>query len=483
MSISGTIQIPDKKKSKRTYTHSTSSFVCENVQFDFESEYPEAYKAAFNVAAKNIKDEYIENQEAEESDIEFGIITADEAEYSKPFDVAEHILEIQSEAQRYLRILAEIPDKIIVTFDGDFSVDNLNANDIKIALRKQCNNIPIISVGNVSAPRSSDILRYETYENAKKMMNSSDYKTFLQLKNSLKDYSYNNICMIYGQLPTAKMVKGFNSWKEKYGRQVSKGTHALKIWCPMFAYLKTEKDVDKWLKTQPVSSSAKAIKKDAMMKEIAEKGKIQVIKGYNMGNVFDISQTEAVTKEGEKLGDALNLNKPLSGEIDNACNVCGAINSTIVNGKYDADIKPCSTDKESMYKCIHQYAEDIMGHAPHLVSGIKALEVSQGRLFELETLIATGMICDHIGIDEAMNKVALSMAKTLDCNNLIDGVKTEKDVSKALSEGGRAELFRKAFTRGSALAAQFEKDFDREYEGITKLFEQNKDKFDIEHDL
>lgn len=93
----------------------------------------------------------------------------------------------------------------------------------------------------------------ETPENVKQLM------TFLR---SFHDYSFANQLMIYSQRPSARMVKGFQQWKQ-LNRSVRKGEKSIKIYAPLI----------------------KTIEDDAGEKK-------RVVFGFRVVSVFDVAQTD-----------------------------------------------------------------------------------------------------------------------------------------------------------------------------------------------
>lgn len=96
-----------------------------------------------------------------------------------------------------------------------------------------------------------------------------DFKRYLDFASKFPKRSTRNQMMIYMQKPDAQLVAGLKMWN-KFGRQVNKGSKAIKVVAPI---TKKEKEID--LKTN---------------KEVEK----NVIKGYKMVNVFDVNDTKGV---------------------------------------------------------------------------------------------------------------------------------------------------------------------------------------------
>lgn len=96
-----------------------------------------------------------------------------------------------------------------------------------------------------------------------------DYKRYLDFVSKFPTRSARNQLLIFTQKPDAGLVAGLKTWN-KFGRQVNKGSKAIKIFAPI---IKKEKEIDEKTK-QEVEKS--------------------VVKGYRMVNVFDVNDTNGV---------------------------------------------------------------------------------------------------------------------------------------------------------------------------------------------
>ncbi|MCM3603148.1 thrombospondin type 3 repeat-containing protein [Robertmurraya korlensis] len=112
---------------------------------------------------------------------------------------------------------------------------------------------------------------YETLLKGVKEVSSDpdEYMKYLNFVSKFPKRSLRNQMLIYIQKPDAQLVAGLKTWN-KFGRQVNKGSQAIKIFAPI---TKKEKVVDE--KTQ---------------KEVEK----NVIKGFRMVNVFDVNDTNGV---------------------------------------------------------------------------------------------------------------------------------------------------------------------------------------------
>lgn len=96
-----------------------------------------------------------------------------------------------------------------------------------------------------------------------------DYMRYLNFVSKFPKRSIRNQMLIYMQKPDAHLVAGLKTWN-KFGRQVNKGSEAIKIFAPI---IKKEKEIDEKTKQE------------------VEKN---VVKGFRMVNVFDVNDTNGV---------------------------------------------------------------------------------------------------------------------------------------------------------------------------------------------
>ena len=109
-------------------------------------------------------------------------------------------------------------------------------------------------------------------DNLQTIVNNGEYEKFLKFQKNFRNYSFNNLILIYSQFPEATRVAGKATWK-KLKRELNE--NAKKIWI---------------LAPIPKSYTRK-IKKVEDGKEI-EKTEVVHYNWYKYVYVFDISQTE-----------------------------------------------------------------------------------------------------------------------------------------------------------------------------------------------
>ena len=473
--------------------HEYSSFAIKRVNFEFDKRMPEIYDEAYKKAYEIEKDELIEDMELE------GIEDYDADQIMKS---DEHQRNVKYMANKMIFDAAEIPYTIVVTFKGDLKLEQVSDEMIAKQIREKYG-LEVVSFEK-DYPHAEDILRQKTADSVGKVFESGDYKTFLKIKENLKNYSFNNTCMVYCQYPDAQAVKGFKAWKE-FDREVVKGSKAIEIWCPSFIKLSTEEQVDKYIdrimplrkitfrdmngnitEIRNANESARANKKKEIMDCIETKGSYERLTGYRTGRVFDIMQTQYIDPQtgkpdpdNDNLEEILNRDKKLRSELADAKNVVDAVNDTLLARNLLFKCK--SENSEDVYNAVYRYAKDILSNDPSSVMGIKSTEISKGALAETEVLVATGLICEHIGIEDGLDKAGLKMTEQLQPN---EALKSASSFKRYLEEGaeGRKIIFKKAFDRGSALAAEFNKEYDKNLSEILKLNskEKNVEKESIE---
>jgi antirestriction protein ArdC len=100
-------------------------------------------------------------------------------------------------------------------------------------------------------------------EGVAQLTSSQAWKSALEIRSRLHQYSFNNTWLIYLQRPTATMVAGYTTWP-KLGRFVRKGEKGIAILAPIKRKVKDDKSGEEVVKTV----------------------------GFKTAHVFDVSQTE-----------------------------------------------------------------------------------------------------------------------------------------------------------------------------------------------
>ena len=115
------------------------------------------------------------------------------------------------------------------------------------------------------------------------LFESDRFKEYLQVMSKFHNYSFNNTLLIAMQKPDATLIAGYNSWKNLFGRQVSRGAKGIKVIAP--SPYKVKKEVDK---IDPKTQKPVTDKNGKTVKEETE----ITVPAFKIVSVFDVSQTE-----------------------------------------------------------------------------------------------------------------------------------------------------------------------------------------------
>ena len=84
--------------------------------------------------------------------------------------------------------------------------------------------------------KSSQHKTKETTERLEKgimaLFEGDKFKEYLNTMSKFYNYSFNNTMLIALQKPNASLVAGFNSWENKFERNVNKGEKGIQIFAP-----------------------------------------------------------------------------------------------------------------------------------------------------------------------------------------------------------------------------------------------------------
>ena len=115
------------------------------------------------------------------------------------------------------------------------------------------------------------------------LFESDRFKEYLQVMSKFHNYSFNNTLLIAMQKPDATLIAGYNSWKNLFGRQVSRGAKGIKVIAP--SPYKVKKEIDK---IDPKTQKPVTDKNGKPVKEETE----VTVPAFKVVSVFDVSQTE-----------------------------------------------------------------------------------------------------------------------------------------------------------------------------------------------
>jgi len=128
------------------------------------------------------------------------------------------------------------------------------------------------------------------------ILTSNGYREYLRVMSRFHGYSFNNIMLIMAQRPDATRVAGFQTWRSM-GRFVKRGETGIRIMVPYRTKVSREND---------------------------ESDPYYVIRGFGIGIVFDLAQTE-----GKPLSDGLPVREP-EGEHAEAARIIAALTQHVV---------------------------------------------------------------------------------------------------------------------------------------------------------
>lgn len=125
---------------------------------------------------------------------------------------------------------------------------------------------PEVAVFDARTEKQREVLK-RLEEGTEAILTDEGFRQYLQMLGKFHRYSFANSLLIMVQNPEATLVNSYDRW-QSLNRQVRKGEQGIKIFYPKKKWI-TETDPD-----------------------TGEKEKRQILTGYGIGNVFDISQTE-----------------------------------------------------------------------------------------------------------------------------------------------------------------------------------------------
>jgi antirestriction protein ArdC len=131
--------------------------------------------------------------------------------------------------------------------------------------------------------RSLEAIHRQLQSAVERLVDSGEWRAMLEVAARFHTYSTNNQLLIYLQYPQATRVAGYRAW-QRLGHQVRKGERGIQILAPC--------------------RRVKAVEAE----DSDEPERVQVLTGFRVVHVFDISQTD-----GEELPDVTP--RRLRGEV------------------------------------------------------------------------------------------------------------------------------------------------------------------------
>lgn len=226
----------------------------------------------------------------------------------------------------------------------------------------------------------------------KQALDSERYKNFLNIMSRCHNYSYTNSILISLQNENATIVKSFTDWK-KDKVSINKNEKGIKIFCPIHRKIDIYKTDDK----------GKFILDDKGEKiKVGEKN----YTNFTIGNVFDISQTNAdrekyeLKKESNEIikskNDILSKLEKISGIKFEFKTNLGRANGLFNPNEEKIQIRANMGDIKTISTCIHEVAHSLL----HNKSNNLELSKKQ-KEFEAESIAY--VVCKNLGVDSKEN--------------------------------------------------------------------------------
>jgi hypothetical protein len=451
-------------KSKTTYkskyqiqqeTAANVDVLCSGVSFDFSS-----HPRYEDIKQYVLDETKREDEEEMEMMIEDGFISSPE-EYQSDYGTPQR--EIVERINRYMLNVTDLPtDLVLIGVDRDVAE---NEQYLLAAIAEKYG-YPVTTMKAHELSSEKDTLMQKTYDAISDVYKTDDYQKYLDLTSFWDRYSARNVAFIMAQRPNAISLKGYGGiskdgepygwWAE--GRGVASGAQSIKIWQPNMKHLKTETDVDKYLKSHPDYGKAGDTydqKKQSLMQEIAQKGFKDVIDGFRLGAVFDIMDTVPRDGKEDNLQELLNkiyLKKPLTEDMQNFPTIVECVEKAMGLQPQTLALNPNVAQQEALYLAIQDYAEKTLRTQPDSIAGIKNREPLTGDMHKMETMMSAYLVTKHLGI-KCDDKIAFEMSGIM-----------KNEMSDQMLHVGKRAMFTTAHERAANFSKQFSREFDKAFE-------------------
>lgn len=218
-------------------------------------------------------------------------------------------------------------------------------------------------------------------EGVKEVFTSENYLNYLKVMSKFYNYSFNNCLLIGMQFPNATLIAGYQTWKNKFNRQVRKGEKAIRILAPIPHKFKKE------------------IEKEDGSKEEKEINYTT----FRAVSVFDVSQTE-----GEEIP---TIAQELQGSLDDYNKLLEQLKSVSpveirfdeikggANGYYshidnNIVIDTRLSEQQTVKTLIHEIAHSILHNKE---TGEEKEADRNTKEVQAESIAYT--VCQHLGLD------------------------------------------------------------------------------------
>lgn len=237
-------------------------------------------------------------------------------------------------------------------------------------------------------------------QGVKELFESRKYKDYLTAMSKFHSYSFNNILLIFQQKPDASLIAGYNAWKTEHGRQVKRGSKAIRILAPAPYKVKIDRDrMDPDTHKPVLDENGNPVKESVEIQRPA----------FKVVNVFDVSDTEGKEIASIVAGE-------LSGNVEKYSDFFAALEKAspvpigfekIDGGSHgyyhivdkriaiNEDMSELQTLKTVIHEIAHAKLHDIDFNAPKEEQQHRA----DRRTREVEAESVAYTVCRHYGLD------------------------------------------------------------------------------------
>ncbi len=232
----------------------------------------------------------------------------------------------------------------------------------------------------------------------KELFDGDKFRKYLNTMSKFHDYSFNNTMLIAMQKPDATLVAGFNSWKNKFQRNVNRGEKGIQIFAPApYTIRKEQTKMDKDSGLPVLDNDGKPVTEEVEVK----------IPAFKVVSVFDVSQTSG--KELPTLGV-----DELKGDVQNFEKFFEALKTVApvpvtfedirsgAKGYFDKEkntiaINEGMSETQTVKTAIHEIAHSLLHNRNLIVSDLDKPKDRNTEEVEAESIAYT--VCQHFGID------------------------------------------------------------------------------------
>lgn len=136
-----------------------------------------------------------------------------------------------------------LPQETVLRFDKDFTP---SAEDIEKALHAKYGQYDFGKEYLYDEARSWEIAKQRLKDSVQEIIESDDFKKYLDLTENFKNFSVNNKLLVYAQKPDATMVKTATQWRKEYERFPAHKPTWIWIYCPKTKNFES-KDVEQFI--------------------------------------------------------------------------------------------------------------------------------------------------------------------------------------------------------------------------------------------